>query len=213
MKKLKLAFLIRISLLRVEPIIPSTPNLQKLEALDTRITCLIPINHPSLLCCLGKHIYDGLRVPFKMPVTIVARSLCEVTSGQHPSGLSAAIPLRLCTGVVAAVAAGNGSSGMTRSSSGGTSCVGGSFCFDFSSTDVSLPVLIFALRLPVLFNPGIPHRDHTITKMDDSKSSLILAARFYRGPLGLPQRWRYTDLNGTSSVGPEPSRAPPQRRC
>jgi hypothetical protein len=37
-------------------------------------------------------------------------------------------------------------------------------CFDFCSTDVSLPVLICAL--PALFNPGTPHRDHTTTKMD-----------------------------------------------
>ena len=51
-------------------------------------------------------------------------------------------------------------------------------CFDFCSTDVSLPILICAL--PALFNPGTPHRDHTITRMDDRKCRLILAAPFFR---------------------------------
>jgi hypothetical protein len=39
--------MIRFSLLQVEPIIPSTLELQKLEYLDTRKTCLItiPQNH------------------------------------------------------------------------------------------------------------------------------------------------------------------------
>jgi hypothetical protein len=86
-------------LLQVEPIITCTQELQKWEDMDKRIPCLITNNHKSSLCCLGKQIRDGRRVPLKMLVTIVARFLCAVTGGQHPSGLPADYnlkPLNYC---------------------------------------------------------------------------------------------------------------------
>jgi hypothetical protein len=76
MKKLQGVTLARFSLLQVEQAIPTSPELQKLEDLHKRIvTCLIIINHQSPLC-LGKHVYDGRRVPLKARVTTVARP-CE----------------------------------------------------------------------------------------------------------------------------------------
>jgi hypothetical protein len=44
-KKLKLVSLVRVSLLQVEPIMPSTPELQNWEDMDKRIPCPITINH------------------------------------------------------------------------------------------------------------------------------------------------------------------------
>jgi hypothetical protein len=41
----------------------------------TRITCLITIIYQSQLCSLGKHIYDGRRVPLQARVTTVSPSL------------------------------------------------------------------------------------------------------------------------------------------
>jgi hypothetical protein len=93
-ENLKLVFLVRVPLLQVKPIIPSTPELQKWEDLDKGITCLITIIHQSPLCCRGKQIYDGRRVPLKMRVTTVARFLCAVTDGPHPSGLPADFNLK-----------------------------------------------------------------------------------------------------------------------
>ncbi len=91
---MKLVFLVLVSLLQVELIIPSTPELQKWEDLDKRITCLITINHQYPLCCLGKQIYEGRRVPLKTLVTTVVQFLCAVTGGPHPSGLPADFKLK-----------------------------------------------------------------------------------------------------------------------
>jgi hypothetical protein len=44
-EKPNFVFLVRVSLLQVKPIIPSTPELQNWEDMDKRIPCLITINH------------------------------------------------------------------------------------------------------------------------------------------------------------------------